>query len=172
MQKSEVDGIWSRIQNQIDEVKPTLPAGSSEPELDKIKIKAYALITALTWQQDDKPNYNILNRQAEVLKDRIQAIAGTEEVELYGDRDEEILVKIERDAIASFGLGLFSILLFGYPFGFNPIIGTVGLIDVAINDSIIVLAAIQHLIPAAHTIIVRQKKSKHFLTTTLIIAES
>ena len=64
VQKSEVDGIWSRVQNQIDEVKPELPSEASEPELDKLKIKAYALITALTWQQDDQPNYGILNRQA------------------------------------------------------------------------------------------------------------
>ena len=46
-------------------------------------------------------------------------------------------------AIASFGLGVFAIALFGYPFGFNPIIGTVGLIGVAINDSIVVLAALE-----------------------------
>ena len=104
VQKSEVDGIWSRVQNQLDEVKPKLPAGASEPELEKIKIKAYALITALTWQQDDRPNYAILNRQAEVLKDRIQGIAGTEEVELYGDRTEEISVEIEPEAIASYNL--------------------------------------------------------------------
>ena len=104
VQKSEVDGIWSRVQNQLDEVKPELPTGASEPELEKIKIKAYALITALTWQQDDRPNYAILNRQAEVLKDRIQAIAGTEEVEIYGDRDEEINVEIEPEAIASYNL--------------------------------------------------------------------
>ena len=104
VQKEEVDTIWSRVQNQIDEVKSELPAGASEPELEKIKIKAYALITALTWQQDDRPNYAILNRQAEVLKDRIQGVAGTEEVELYGDRDEEILVEIEPKAIASYNL--------------------------------------------------------------------
>ena len=103
VQKSEVDGIWSRVQNQLDEVK-TLPTGASEPELEKLEIKAYALITALTWQQDDRPNYAILNRQAEVLKDRIQAIAGTEEVELYGDRNEEINVEIEPEAIASYDL--------------------------------------------------------------------
>ncbi len=104
VQKDEVEGVWSRVQNQIDEVKPTLPNGVREPELEKIKIKAYALITALTWQQDNKPNYSILNRQVEVLKDRIQAIAGTEEVELYGDRNEEILVEIEPKAIASYNL--------------------------------------------------------------------
>ena len=104
VQKSEVDGIWSRVQNQLDEVKPELPAGASEPELEKIKIKAYALITALTWQQDNRPNYAILNRQAEVLKDRIQAIAKTEEVKIYGNRTEEINVKIEPEAIASYNL--------------------------------------------------------------------
>ena len=104
VQKSEVDGIWSRVQNQLDEVKPELPTGASEPELEKIKVKAYALITALIWQQDNRPNYAILNRQAEVLKDRIQAIAGTEEVELYGDRNEEINVEIEPEAIASYDL--------------------------------------------------------------------
>ena len=93
-----------RVQNQIDEVKSELPTGASEPELEKIKIKAYALITALTWQQDDSPNYSILNRQAEVLKDRIQAIAGTEEVEIYSDRTEEINVEIDPEAIASYNL--------------------------------------------------------------------
>ena len=104
VQKSEVDGVWSRVQNQIDEVKSELPTGASEPELEKIKIKAYALITALTWQQDDSPNYSILNRQAEVLRDRIQAIAGTEEIEIYGDRTEEVNVEIDPVAIASYNL--------------------------------------------------------------------
>lgn len=106
IKKEEVDTIWSRVQNQIDEVKPELPAGASEPELKKIKIKAFALITALTWSQDDLPNYAILNRQAEVLKDRIQGVPGTEEVQLYGDRDEEILVEIEPKAIASYNLSV------------------------------------------------------------------
>ncbi|MEL6500600.1 MAG: efflux RND transporter permease subunit [Cyanobacteria bacterium J06623_1] len=104
VQKAEVDGIWSRVQNQIDEVSPELPLGASEPELEKIKIKAFALITSLVWQQDNNPNYSILNRQAEVLKDRIQAISGTEEVILYGDRPEEIRVEIEPSAIASYNL--------------------------------------------------------------------
>jgi len=106
VQKSEVDTIWSRVQNQIDEVKSELPTGATEPKLEEINVKAYALITALTWQQDDRPNYTILNRQAEVLKDRIQVIAGTEEVELFGDRDEEILVEIEPEAIASYNLSV------------------------------------------------------------------
>ncbi|MEM8946295.1 MAG: efflux RND transporter permease subunit [Planctomycetota bacterium] len=41
------------------------------------------------------------------------------------------------------GLGPLALWLFGYPFGFMAIVGTMGLVGVAINDSIVVLAAIQ-----------------------------
>ncbi len=46
-------------------------------------------------------------------------------------------------ALLSVGLGLGSLWLWGYPFGFMAIVGTMGLIGVAINDSIVVLAAIR-----------------------------
>ena len=46
-------------------------------------------------------------------------------------------------ATLSIGLGVGSLWLYGYPFGFMAIVGTMGLIGVAINDSIVVLAAIR-----------------------------
>ncbi len=46
-------------------------------------------------------------------------------------------------AVLSVGLGLGSLELTGYPFGFMAIIGTMGLIGVAINDSIVVLASLR-----------------------------
>lgn len=45
-------------------------------------------------------------------------------------------------ALFSIGLGLLAIGLGGYPFGFMAIIGTMGLIGVAINDSIVVISAL------------------------------
>jgi multidrug efflux pump subunit AcrB len=47
-------------------------------------------------------------------------------------------------ALFSAGLGMLSLWAGGYPLGFNPIIGTAGLIGVAINGSIVVLAAIRN----------------------------
>lgn len=44
--------------------------------------------------------------------------------------------------VLSIGLGLFSLFTFGYPFGFMAIVGTMGLVGVAINDSIVVLAGL------------------------------
>ena len=43
----------------------------------------------------------------------------------------------------SVGLGLAALWGFGYPFGFMAIVGIMGLVGVAINDSIVVLAAIR-----------------------------
>lgn len=46
-------------------------------------------------------------------------------------------------AALAVGLGLGALSVGGYPFGFMAIIGTMGLIGVAINDSIVVLASIR-----------------------------
>ena len=43
----------------------------------------------------------------------------------------------------SIGLGPLALSWFGYPFGFMAIVGTMGLVGVGINDSIVVLAAIR-----------------------------
>ena len=74
--------------------------------------------------------------------------------------------------ICSIGLGLFSLWCFGYPFGFMAILGTVGLIGVAINDSIVVLAALRAQ-PATYQgnpqaikgVVLRS--TRHVLTTTI-----
>lgn len=45
-------------------------------------------------------------------------------------------------AVCSVGLSLGALYLFGYPFGFMAIIGAMGLVGIAINDTIVVLAAL------------------------------
>ncbi|MEM7578454.1 MAG: efflux RND transporter permease subunit [Mastigocoleus sp.] len=102
--KEQVDSVWTRVRNKLDEVQVELPENIIEPELEEVKVKAYALIAGLTWEQDDKPNYSILRRQAEVFKERLEAIAGTEEVEIFGDPNEEIIVEINPQALASYNL--------------------------------------------------------------------
>ncbi|MFK7777082.1 MAG: efflux RND transporter permease subunit, partial [Gimesia sp.] len=74
-------------------------------------------------------------------------------------------------AAMSGGLGLGSLWLFGYPFGFMAIVGTMGLIGVAINDSIVVLAAIRENELArngdqAAILDVIVRSSRHVLATT------
>jgi multidrug efflux pump subunit AcrB len=71
----------------------------------------------------------------------------------------------------SAGLGFGSLWLFGYPFGFMAIVGTMGLIGVAINDSIVVLAALREdeLARIGHPRAIRDvivRSSRHIFATT------
>lgn len=74
--------------------------------------------------------------------------------------------------ICSIGLGLFSLWIFGYPLGFMAILGTIGLIGVAINDSIVILTALQTDSQASIgerraicSVVVHS--TRHILTTTI-----
>ena len=72
----------------------------------------------------------------------------------------------------SIGLGPLALASFGYPLGFMAIVGTMGLVGVAINDSIVVLAAIRAS-PSARggdlegliTVVIRC--TRHVVATTL-----
>ena len=70
------------------------------------------------------------------------------------------------------GLGPLALYLFGYPFGFMAIVGTMGLVGVAINDSIVVLAAIDanRRLPIEHQLElpdIVMGCTRHILATTL-----
>ncbi len=72
----------------------------------------------------------------------------------------------------SMGLGLGALWLFGYPFGFMAIVGSMGLMGVAINDAIVVLAGIRSHHAArggdVHAIVeVIQATSRHVIATSL-----
>lgn len=75
-------------------------------------------------------------------------------------------------AVLSGGLGVGSLWLFGYPFGFMAIVGTMGLVGIAINDSIVVLAALRDDVGAVardrtaiRDVVIRS--SRHVLATTV-----
>ncbi|WP_143308100.1 efflux RND transporter permease subunit, partial [Candidatus Entotheonella palauensis] len=72
----------------------------------------------------------------------------------------------------SAGLAMLSLWLFHYPFGFTAIVGTMGLIGVAVNDSIVVLAALREE-PQARlgereaVVTVVMRSTRHVLSTTV-----
>ena len=74
--------------------------------------------------------------------------------------------------LLSIGLGMGALWIFGYPFGFMAIVGAMGLMGVAINDTIVVLAAIRDDDaastgdPAAMRDVVNQA-TRHIVSTSL-----
>lgn len=72
----------------------------------------------------------------------------------------------------SMGLGMLSLTIFGYPFGFQPIIALMGLMGVAINAAIIILSGLQLSPQAARgdQTAIRDsvlESSRHITSTTL-----
>ena len=100
----DVANVWSKVRDKIDDVAKKFPVGVNEPEFEQLNLRAFALIVALKWEQDDVPNLAILKRLAEELEDRLRSVPGTEELELFGDPKEEIIVQIEPDQLAARGL--------------------------------------------------------------------
>ena len=75
-------------------------------------------------------------------------------------------------AFLAIGLGLGGLWAFGYPFGFMAIIGTMGLVGVAINDTIVVLAAIREDEAARNgdAVAIREvviRSTRHVIATSL-----
>ncbi|MFM2061275.1 MAG: cobalt-zinc-cadmium resistance protein CzcA [Cyanobacteriota bacterium] len=102
--KNRVPLVWSRVRDKLREVQGELPREASEPELDEGDVRAYALLAALTWEQSDAPNYAILQRRAEVLKNALRSLSGTDEVEIFGAPQEEITVNVNTETLASLGI--------------------------------------------------------------------
>lgn len=96
--------IWSRIRDKLADATPLLPQEASDPYFDELEVRAYALIVSLNWEQDTPPNYAILRRLGEELEDRLRALPGTEDVDLFGDPDEEVLVTVKPEKLAALGL--------------------------------------------------------------------
>ena len=99
-----VDEVWSRVRDKLADVRPLLPADSSDPDFEILEVTAYASIVALVWDLPGDANYAILRRQAETLADRLRAIHGTRDVDTYGDPLEEITIEIQQDELAMLGL--------------------------------------------------------------------
>lgn len=100
----EVNEVWSRVRDKIDDAVPLLPAEASDPAFDLLEVTAYASILALTWDAPGEANYAVLRRLTEELEQRLRAVPGTREVDTYGDPAEEIAIDIDAAQLATLGL--------------------------------------------------------------------
>jgi multidrug efflux pump len=98
--------IIARIRDRVKEVTPNLPAGAKAPSINEEEsiASAYTLITALSWNGEGEPQLSLMNRVAESLKDRLEAVAGTEYVSIHGEPVEEILVEVSPEELADMGM--------------------------------------------------------------------
>ncbi len=99
------DEVWSRVRDQLGDITPQLPPEVIAPNLEDSNVgRGYTLIVALTWELDSSPNYAVLNRIAEELKQQLYKVGSIEKIEFWGAPSEEILVEIDPNDLATLGL--------------------------------------------------------------------
>jgi multidrug efflux pump subunit AcrB len=101
---TDLDQAWERVRERLSQVAPTLPQGVSEPQLDEIDLRVYALIVALTWDSPTPVNYGILNRLSQDLSNQLRSLGAVENIDYWARPQEEIQVQVNPTALASVGL--------------------------------------------------------------------
>ncbi len=100
----DVDEVWSRVRDKLNDVQAKLPAGASAPEFVDLKFSAYASLVAVKWTSSEPMNAAVLSRFAERLEQRIRTLPGTDDIDLFGKPVEEILIEVDQQKIAAMGL--------------------------------------------------------------------
>ncbi len=97
--------VFSKMRDRLSDLAPSLPPGAGAPQFDdEFSAVAYSLIVSLSWPYGDVPEFAIVNRLADELADRLRAVSGTDEIEIFGAPDEEISVTVDAGELATLGL--------------------------------------------------------------------
>lgn len=98
-----IEEVWAEIRDDLVELAATLPADALEPEFDTGGASAFAVIIAISTLQDGV-SPTIMARYARDLAQELRNIPGTDEVELFGVPEDEVLVRLDPVATAALGL--------------------------------------------------------------------
>ena len=112
--------VLSKVKDAIAASRQYLPADMVEPVATLLTRKREILSLSLSSETLDRER---LIAVAKEIKSRIMHQDGIAEVKIYGDSDEEILVRVDADAVAAYGidqrslLGAIANLSYIYPVG-------------------------------------------------------
>ncbi len=104
LRKSAIEQVWSEVRDALADAALLLPDGVPDPEFDDERTGAFSAIAALQMRAGLGEDPVLLRRYAELLADRLRQTSGTKQVELYGAREEEVLVQIEAARLSDLGL--------------------------------------------------------------------
>lgn len=100
----EVETIWSEVRDKLGETVADLPSGATAPELTMNKPLASTFVVELAWRGSTEPEFSLLSRLARALEIRLANLGGTEETEIFGEIEEEVLISLDPYAAARAGV--------------------------------------------------------------------
>lgn len=101
---NDTDAVWSTVRDRVKDTTTRLPESCGEPKLEIFPLKAFATIVAVTWNRDDDTNWSVMRRITKKLRERLLAIPGTEDLQVFGDSGEEFVAEVTPERLASLGM--------------------------------------------------------------------
>ncbi len=99
----DLEAIWKRLRNKMDDVRPRLPEGTLGPVVyDEFGLTAVATIAL--WS--DGFSMAEMRLVARDVRDRLYELKGIRKVELYGVQDEQVYLKFSNAKLAEFGISI------------------------------------------------------------------
>ena len=94
---------------QVDRAKSNLPDDSDEPKVSEVNISLFPILVVSI--SGDISEF-LLKKVSNDLKDKIQSLPNVLEVQVGGERDEQLDIIVDKNKIESYGLNLNEILNF------------------------------------------------------------
>ncbi|MEM1362242.1 MAG: efflux RND transporter permease subunit [Pseudomonadota bacterium] len=98
-----IEEVWTDARNAMEDAARGFPAGVLAPEFDSDNMGAFGAIVALTPTRDHIPPA-LLARYSEELANVLRRVAGTKNVDRYGEPEEEVLVELDPVRSAAIGI--------------------------------------------------------------------
>lgn len=96
------------VSKKVDSIKGRLPDGAGDPVVIKRDINAMAIMSlGVSSKNSLVQTYTVAN---EVIKDRLQQVPGVAEVQVYGGRQKEIAVEIDKDRLLFYNVSLSAVI--------------------------------------------------------------
>ena len=102
----DADAAIYDVREKVDLAKGDLPTESDEPRVDELNYSLFPiLVVTLT---GDVPERSLL-RIARNLKDEIESVKEVLEVDIAGDRDEQVEIILDPAMVESYGLSAYEV---------------------------------------------------------------
>ena len=100
-----VEKVWSEVQDKIDLTEQEIPV-NARLELSRNSGPPISALYSIQWRGSGEAPLILMSRLAEQLKRKLAYLGSTEEVEIHGEANEEILVEVDTRKLSNLGISL------------------------------------------------------------------
>jgi multidrug efflux pump subunit AcrB len=98
---NDLDEIWNRLRNKMDDLRPDLPEGTIGPFVND-EFGLVSIATVALWS--DGFSMAEMRLVARDIRDRLYELDGIRKVELFGVQDEQVTLKFSNAKLSQFGV--------------------------------------------------------------------